>query len=265
MNADIGIIGGSGFYSLLENPETIEIDTPYGKPSDSVSIGKIGGKTVAFIPRHGSKHTLPPHKVPYRANIEALNSLGVKRVIGSSACGSLRIEFKIGQMVFFDQMINMTSSREETFFDEGDVVHVSTADPYCPQLRANAGITAAGLGIDHRDAGCVIVINGPRFSTKAESRLFRTHGADLINMTQYPEVALARERAMCYLGIGLVTDYDSGAFTEGIAPVAYDDVKSMFAKNTEKLKTLISNMITDLTNDRICSCKNSLDGAKVTV
>ncbi|MDE1865721.1 MAG: S-methyl-5'-thioadenosine phosphorylase [Candidatus Micrarchaeota archaeon] len=266
MDAEVGIIGGSGFYSLLDDAETVEIETDYGKPSDKVAIGTIGKKKVAFIPRHGSKHTIPPHKVPYRANIEAFNSLGVKRVISTSACGSLRREINLGQIVLFDQLVNMTHGRDETFFDKDEVVHVSTADPYCKGLRAYASIAATDLGFEHRDVGTVVVVNGPRFSTRAESKLFISQGFDLINMTQYPEAALVRERAMCYLGIGIVTDYDAGLVAGGsIEPVGYADVAKVFSQNVEKVKSVLKDLVGDLPKERDCVCGSALDGAMVKV
>ncbi len=264
MEAEVGIIGGSGFYSLLENAEMVEIDTEYGKPSDKVAIGMIGDRKVAFIPRHGSGHTMPPHKVPYRANIEAFSSLGVKRVISTAACGSLKREFRMGHVVFFDQFVNMTWGRDDTFFDKGQVAHVSTAEPYCNGLRGRASSTATELGIDHKDGGCVVVVNGPRFSTKAESSRFISSGFDLINMTQYPEAALVREKAMCYLGIGIVTDYDAGVVAQdGIAPVEYSSMIEIFSQNVEKVKTIITETVKDLPSERMCNCKNALDGALV--
>jgi 5'-methylthioadenosine phosphorylase len=263
MDAEVGIIGGSGFYSLIEDAESVEIETAYGKPSDKVSIGMIGGRKVAFIPRHGSSHTIPPHKVPYRANIEAFNSLGVTRVISTAACGSLKREFRTGQVVFFDQFVNMTSGREDTFFDRGEVAHVSTADPYCSDLRASASEAATGLGFEHKDNCCVVVVNGPRFSTKAESNMFIKQGFDLINMTQYPEAALVRERAMCYLGIGIITDYDSGVAQEGVPPSDYSEMLKTFSQNVSKVKSILASVIKDLPAERKCNCRNALDGARV--
>jgi 5'-methylthioadenosine phosphorylase len=266
MEAEIGIIGGSGFYSLLEGAESVDAETEYGKPSDKISVGTLGGKKVAFIPRHGSKHTIPPHMVPYRANIAALHDLGVKRIIATSACGSLSREFRLGQIVFFDQFINMTSGRSDTFFDKDQVGHVSTADPYCRVMRARASSTATVLGIDHRTEGSVLVINGPRFSTKAESMFFAGLGINMLNMTQYPEVALAREKAMCYLGIGIVTDYDAGVVAQtGIAPVSYDEISRVFNQNVEKVKSLLKAFVEDMPKDRECACKDALDGAMVKV
>lgn len=264
MDADIGIIGGSGFYSLLDGAESIDVDTKYGRPSGRISIGTVGGRRVAFIPRHGTKHTIPPHKVPYRANVDALSSLGVKRIIATGASGSLKQEYGIGQIVLFDQFVNMTHGRDDTFFDQDEVAHVSTADPYCPELRARASQTAKRLGIEHKNGGSVVVINGPRFSTKAESMFFSNQGFDTINMTQYPEAALAREKAICYLGVGIVTDYDAGVIAKGgIAPVKYDEVLRIFAQNVDRVKNLVKETVRELPKERKCDCGSALDGAKI--
>lgn len=266
MEVEIGIIGGSGFYSLLENSETVEIPTEYGKPSDKVSIGRIGGRAIAFIPRHGGKHTIPPHLVPYRANIQALHSLGVKRIIATNATGSLNPDFKIGEIVIFDQFVNMTHGRKDTFFEDGEVAHVSTADPYCDELRAVASNAANKMGLKYKDKGSVLVINGPRFSTKAESRFFIKQGFDLINMTQYPEVTLAREKGMCYVGIGMVTDYDAGIIGEkNVKPVTHEEVVKTFAKNIDNVKGLITKIIDQTPKERGCSCAASLDSAIIRV
>lgn len=266
MEADIGIIGGSGFYSLLANAEQVEVNTKYGKPSDKISFGTIDGKKIAFLPRHGYNHTIPPHKVPYRANIEAMANLGVTRIIATGASGSLTYKLRIGQIVFFDQFINMTSGRADTFFDENEVAHVTMADPYCPELRAMASGVSTGLGFDHRDQASVVVINGPRFSTKAESLAFANQGFDMVNMTQYPEVALAKEKGICYLGIGVVTDYDAGMVGNGsVEPVTHVDVADIFGKNIEKVKAVVNQLVKDLPMERRCSCKDALKGAIVKV
>ncbi len=265
MKADIGIIGGSGFYSLLEDSSDIDVDTEYGKPSDKLHIGSIAGKKVAFIPRHGSRHSLPPHKVPYRANIQALYDLGIKRVIATNATGSLNPDFKIGQIVAFDQFANFTSGRADTFFEKS-VAHVGMADPYCNELRALASKTAKASSLDYRDSGSVLVVNGPRFSTRAESLFFSRQGFDLINMTQYPEAALARERCMCYLALGIVTDYDVGL--EGrkdIKPVSHKEVMETFSKNIERIKGLVREIVKDVPESRTCTCANALDGTVINV
>jgi len=265
MNAEVGIIGGSGFYSLLENAEDIEVNTEYGKPSGKVSIGDIAGKKVAFIPRHGNKHTFPPHKVPYRANIQALFDLDVKRIIATNAVGSLNPKFKIGQIVAFDQFVNFTNGRVDTFFDNS-VAHVSTADPYCTELRSVSKNAADKMKLDYRDGGSVVVVKGPRFSTKAESIFFSKQGFDLINMTQYPEVALARERGICYLALGIVTDYDVGLIGSAeIKPVSNQEVMETFGKNIGKVKSLITELVKDMPESRGCTCANALDGAIIKV
>jgi len=264
-SAEIGIIGGSGFYSLLENPDRVVVETHYGRPSEVISIGKVSGRNVAFMPRHGARHTLSPQKVPYRANLDALSSIGVERLIASSAVGSLVAEYEPGDLVFFDQFVNMSHGREDTFFDGDSVAHVSTAEPYCPELRKLAMEAADRLGLKYHDAGTVVVINGPRFSTKAESRFFAGQGFQLINMTQYPEVALAREKEMCYLGIGIVTDYDSGL--EGrpdIKHVTFEDVNRIFATRVADLKRLIPEVVSAIPAERShCKCGEALKGAFV--
>ncbi len=266
MEAEIGIIGGSGFYSLIEGSEKVEINTKYGKTSDSISVGTISGRKVAFIPRHGSRHVIPPHKVPYRANIEALSQLGVKRIIATNAVGSLVENYAPGDFVFFDQFMNMTHGRADSFYDEDQVAHVSPAEPYCSELRKIAGSISHSNGIKYHPDGTVVVINGPRFSTKAESKFFNGHGFQVINMTQYPEVMLAKEKAMCYLGIGIVTDYDSGL--EGrsdIKPVNAEEVNRVFAKSIGTAKKLILDLVPKIPKERSCACKNALDGALIHV
>jgi 5'-methylthioadenosine phosphorylase len=266
MEAEIGIIGGSGFYSLLEKSQKVEISTEYGNPSDKISIGQIAGRSVAFLPRHGSKHTIPPHLVPYRANIQALHKLGVRRILATNATGSLNPEFRIGEIVLFDQFVNMTHGRKDTFFDGEEVAHVSTADPYCDELRLIASDAAKKLKLDYKDRGSVLVINGPRFSTKAESRFFIKQGFDLINMTQYPEVALAKEKGMCYVGIGMVTDYDAGIVGEkNVKPVTHAEVVRTFEKNIGNVKHLVTKIIENVPNERGCSCSASMDSAIIRV
>ncbi len=262
MDAEIGIIGGSGFYSLLEDAEEVEVKTEYGAPSDKIGIGLISGRKVAFIPRHGKGHRIPPQKVPYRANITALKELGVKRIIATNAVGSLKPEYKPSEMVFIDQYVNMTNGREDTFFDKDVVAHVSSAEPYCEELRKLGVKTAERLGIKHHREGTIVVINGPRFSTKSESRFFSAQGFDIIGMTQYPEVALAREKEMCYFGIALVTDYDVGL--EGrseIKPVSAEEVGRIFNNNVKSVKELIHSLVPSIPEKQSCQCSKALDGA----
>jgi 5'-methylthioadenosine phosphorylase len=208
--AEVGVFGGSGFYSFLEDVEEIEVETPYGKPSAKLTVGEIGGKQVAFLPRHGSDHQLPPHEIPYRANVWAMRELGVRRLIGPNASGALKADLELGEFVVCDQFVDRTSGRVDTFYDGPETTHVSAADPYCPELRRLLVDTAAELGIKVRDGGTVVVIQGPRFSTRAESKWFQAMGWDTINMTAYPEGYLARELELCYANISMVTDHDVG-------------------------------------------------------
>lgn len=262
--AEIGIIGGSGFYSLLKEYESIDLDTPYGKPSDTIAVGQLRGKTVAFLPRHGSKHTMPPHKVPYRANIEALSMLGVKRIIATAAMGSLKEEYEPGDFVLMDQFVNMTHGRQDTFYDQNVVAHVSLADPYCPVMRRMAADIMRSMNLKYHNNGTVVVVNGPRFSSRAESKFFNKQGFDVINMTQYPEAPLAREKAICYLGIGIVTDYDVGI--EGrseIKPVSNDEVMRVFAANIDTAKDVVGELVERLVPERDCICPTALEGAVI--
>lgn len=209
-DCEIGIIGGSGIYdpTMLEDIEETKVYTPYGRTSDLVSTGTFQGRRVAFIPRHGRRHQIPPHLVPYRANLWALKELGVQRVIAASAVGSLREDYKPSEFVVIDQFIDRTKWRGDTYYEGGQVCHISTADPFCPELRETFNASAKQLGISSHEKGTYVCIHGPRFSTRAESRLFRSWGADVIGMTLFPEVALARELELCYVSIAMVTDYD---------------------------------------------------------
>ncbi len=257
--AEIGVFGGSGFYSLLESPHEIKVDTPYGAPSSPVMYGEIGGKTVAFLPRHGTEHTLPPHMINYRANVYAMKLLGVERIIGPNACGSLQPHVEPGDFVICDQFVDRTWGRKDTFYDGPTTTHVSSADPYCPTMRTIATDKARELGISVHEKGTVVVIQGPRFSTRAESRWFASQGWEVINMTQYPECYLARELEICYCNISLITDHDAGA--EGVEPVTNDEVVRVFNENNEKLKALLHAMIPALPAERPCTCATALEGA----
>jgi 5'-methylthioadenosine phosphorylase len=257
--AEIGVFGGSGFYSLLENPVELKVDTPYGAPSSSVMIGEIGGRTVAFLPRHGMQHQFPPHMINYRANVWAMKELGVERIIGPNACGSLQPHVKPGDFVICDQFVDRTSGRKDTFYDGPTTTHVSSADPYCPTMRAVAIEKGRELGITVHETGTVVVIQGPRFSTRAESRWFASQGWEVINMTQYPESYLARELEICYCNISLITDHDAGA--EGAEPVTNDEVVRVFAANNQRVKDLLFAMIPALPEARDCVCATALEGA----
>jgi len=257
--AEIGVFGGSGFYSFLDDPETVEIDTPYGPPSAPPVIGEVGGRRVAFIPRHGQHHQFPPHKIPYLANVWAMKELGVTRVIGPNACGSLDVDVKPGDFVICDQFVDRTRSRPHTFYDGPITTHISTADPYCPTMRGVAIEQGKALGISTHERGTVVVVEGPRFSTRAESAWFKREGWEVINMTQYPECVLARELELCYVNISLITDYDVGV--EGIPPVTNDEVVRVFNENNEKLRGLLFAIVPNLPEARDCPCATALEGA----
>lgn len=253
--AEIGIFGGSGFYELLASPREIWVETPYGAPSDKIALGELGGRRVAFLPRHGKDHRFPPHRINYRANLWAMKELGVKRIIGPCASGSLQPHVKPGDFVFCDQFVNRTWGREDTFFDGPIVTHVSAADPYCDEMRKVAAEAARSLGFPFHERGTVVVVQGPRFSTRSESREFRQHGWEVINMTQYPEVILARELGLCYLNISLITDYDVGLEGEPeVKPVSHEEVLRVFAANNERLKDLLLEIVRRLPRERHCSC-----------
>jgi 5'-methylthioadenosine phosphorylase len=262
--AEIGVFGGSGFYSLLSDAREVAIETPYGAPSDRIAIGELAGKRVAFLPRHGRQHQLPPHLLNFRANMWAMKELGVARVIGPSACGSLKASVKPGEMVVSDQLLNFTSGRRDTYFDGPIATHVSFADPYCPQLRSIANATLERLGFAAHDTGTVVVVNGPRFSTRAESRFFSSIGGDVINMTQYPEAYLARELEMCYVNIALVTDYDVGL--EGdldLRPVSTEDVLQVLAKHNDRVRTAIGEIVAQIPAEYACECHEALARARL--
>ncbi len=251
MTADsvIGVIGGSGFYSLLDESEQRAVDTPYGTPSDAITLGTLAGRDVAFVPRHGADHRFPPHLVPYRANLWALRSLGVRQLVSLSAVGSLTTSLPTGTLVVPDQVVDRTSGRAHTFFDgPTGVGHATFADPYCPRGRA-AAVAAGGA----HDAGTLVVINGPRFSSRAESLEFQTHRWSIIGMTGMPEATLARELALCYTTLALVTDLDAGV--EAGEGVTHAEVLATFAANLPKLRDLLVGTLSRLPASQAdCSC-----------
>ena len=263
--ADIGVFGGSGFYSLMEGPvEQLSVQTPFGAPSDTIAVGHLGERRVAFLPRHGAHHRLPPHAINYRANLWAMAQLGVTRVIAPTAAGSLQPRIKPGEFVLCNQFVDRTYGREQTFYDGPHVVHISTAHPYCPELRRLATETARGLGITVHERGTVVVIQGPRFSTQAESRWFSAQGWEVINMTQYPEVALARELGLCYVNLSLITDYDAGLEGQpGITPVTVEEVLRVLNENNERVRRLIERLLPQVPRERTCPCSDALDHAVV--
>ncbi|MBA2427326.1 MAG: S-methyl-5'-thioadenosine phosphorylase [Actinobacteria bacterium] len=260
--ASIGVFGGSGFYSFLDDIEEVTVETPYGAPSGPVAVGSIDGHEVAFLPRHGHRHQLPPHKINFRANVWALKELGVQRVIGPCAAGSLKPEVRPGDFVVCDQLVDRTSGRTDTFYDGPITTHVSFADPYCPELRHLTLEAAQDVGITCHDRGTVVTIQGPRFSTRAESRWYQAAGWEVINMTQYPEAYLARELEMCYVNISLITDYDVGL--EGEAdPVSHAEVLEVFEANNDRLRQLLFSLVPQIPKDRACPCATALSGARL--
>ncbi|MGH2375255.1 MAG: S-methyl-5'-thioadenosine phosphorylase [bacterium] len=260
--AEIGVFGGSGFYSLIEGAREVTVDTPYGPPSDVITLGELGGCRVAFLPRHGRKHQWPPHMINYRANIAAMKSLGVTRLLGPCAAGSLKAQVRPGEFVLCDQFVDRTSGRRDTFFDGPEVMHVSPADPYCPQLREVAWKSVQRLGYPAHQTGTVVVIQGPRFSTRSESRWFCAAGWEVINMTQYPEVMLAREAELCYLNISLITDYDVGvAGDPSASPVSAEEVLRQFGANLGRLRELLVSIIAAIPAERTCRCGAALAAA----
>lgn len=274
----IGVFGGSGFTKFFDKAEEVEVDTPYGKPSDKISIAELDGIKIAFLPRHGKTHFIPPHAINYRANIWAFKELGVHNVLSPFAAGSLTPKIRPGDFVVCDQFVDFTKGRKDTFYEGAPVTHISSAEPYCHRLRKLAIAACHKTGVKVHETGTVVVIQGPRFSSKAESNHFSSHGWDVINMTQYPEVVLARELEMCYCGIALVTDYDAGI--EGhpeIKPVDIKEVIRVFSENNERIKDVLKEMIlhmppkvaTGLSADRPqslpreCGCGNALEGAVI--
>lgn len=262
--AEIGVFGGSGFYSFFEKSETVKVTTPYGTPSAPITIGEISGKKVAFLPRHGLKHQFPPHKVPYKANIYAFKKLGVKTIISPCAAGSLQAKIRPGDFVILDQFIDRTKGREDTFYDGPEVAHIGGATPYCPKLNQIALVACKKLKICAHKQGTVIVVNGPRFSTAAESMLYTNQGGEVINMTQYPEVVLAREMEICFLGIALITDYDVGLSVKGkVKPVDSKEVISVFNQNLDKSRKLILEIIKNIPSKMGCLCATALEEARI--
>ncbi len=258
-NVKIAVIGGTGLYALLSNPEEIKVDTPYGPTSDRIAIGEIGKKKVAFLPRHGRYHQYPPHKVPYKANIWALKQLGVERIIAPCAVGSLQPHVKIGDFVICDQFINRTTGRDDTFYDGPITTHVAMAEPYCPELRELTVKVGEELNLPIHERGTAVVIQGPRFSTKAESEWFKSFGWEVINMTIYPEVVLARELEMCYVNIAMVTDYD----VWHPKPLSAKELVETLNRNVENVKKLIYNLIPKIPHERRCPCKDALKNARI--
>jgi 5'-methylthioadenosine phosphorylase len=261
--ADIGVIGGSGFYEFLTDADEVKVETPYGEPSEAVLVGEVAGRRVAFLPRHGRDHRFPPHMIPYRANMWALRSLGVRRILAPSAVGSLTASYGPGTLVIPDQLIDRTTSRVQTFYDEY-AVHVPFADPYCPTGRARSITAARQFGWVPAGSGTLVVIEGPRFSTRAESKWYAAQGWTLVGMTGHPEAVLARELAMCYTTLALVTDTDAGV-EEGEG-VTQAEVFEVFGANMARLRELVAQIIGSFPEEREDDlCAHALDGISLPV
>jgi 5'-methylthioadenosine phosphorylase len=240
--AEIGVFGGSGFYSLLDGVREIKVDTPYGPPSDSFFLATVAGRRVAFLPRHGRRHTIPPHRINYRANVWAMRSLGVAAVISPCAAGSLQPHVKPGDFVVCDQLVDRTRGRADTFYDGPIVTHLSSAEIYDPVLRGLAIETIRDHGITVHESGTIVIIQGPRFSTKAESKWFADAGWEVISMTQYPEASLCRELGMAVVNIALITDFDAGVI-EGTEAVDAQSVLEVFAQNAKRIQEVVLDLI----------------------
>ena len=253
MTPRIGVIGGAGFYrlGLLSEAQEIKKATPYGLPSPGLMMGKVKGIEIAFLPRHGLLHQIPPHQVPYRANIWALHALGISRILAFSAMGGLRADYEVGDIVLPDQFLDWTKSRPSTFFDGPKVVHTAMADPFCPELREILWEAAQELDLRAHPKGAVLVFDGPRFSTRAESRLFRdVFGADLLSMTLVPEIVLALELGLCYATVAVVTDLD----VWGEEPVSHGHVTKVMEESLPKLGKLLERALSRIPEERHCLC-----------
>jgi 5'-methylthioadenosine phosphorylase len=251
----LGVVGGSGFYSFLDDIEEVTLDTPWGAPSAPLAIGTVGSRRVAFLPRHGRQHEHPPAAVPFRANVWALREVGVTRIFGPCAVGSLQGRVAPGHVVVCDQLVDRTWCRPDTFYKGQATQHVSFADPYCPELRGIAIDACRRHGVDVHETGTVVVIQGPRFSTRAESRWYASQGFDVVNMTQYPEAYLARELGLCYATLAMVTDYDAGH--QEHAPVTMDEVLRVFELNLERLREILFTALASVPDERAC-CASEL-------
>jgi 5'-methylthioadenosine phosphorylase len=259
--ASIGVIGGSGFYEFLDDAREIDVETPFGPPSDRLTLGTVAGRPVAFLPRHGKDHRFPPHRIPYLANLWALRSVGVRQVLAPSAVGSLTAQYGHGTLVIPDQLVDRTAGRTQTYYADGGAVHVQFADPYCPAGRATAAGAAQAADWEPVTSGTLVVIEGPRFSTRAESRWYAAQGWTIVGMTGHPEAVLARELALCYTSLSLVTDTDAGV-DEGEG-VTHEEVLAVFAQNVTRLRALLMAVIEKLPQDRTCACSSALDGQKL--
>ncbi len=264
--AEIGVIGGSGFYSFLDDVTEVTAETPYGPPSDSLFLGEIGGRRVAFLRRHGRKHHLPPHRINYRANLWALRAAGVRQVLAPCAVGGLQPQYGPGTLLVPDQLVDRTKNRAQSYFDgeplpdgsQPNVVHVGFADPYCPRGRQAALTAARGRDWEPVDGGTLCVVEGPRFSTRAESRWHAAQGWSVVGMTGHPEAVLARELGLCYASMTLVTDLDAGA--ESGEGVSHEEVLRVFGENVGRLRDVLFDAVAQLPATQDCACGQALDG-----
>ncbi len=261
MQAEIGIIGGTGLYDpkLLKNIEEVKVNTPYGSPSSALIMGELSGRKVAFLARHGPKHTIRPTDVNSRANIFALKKLGVQRILAVSTVGSLREEYKPGELAFVEQFIDRTTRREQSFYTKDKVCHISVADPMCPETRKTLIAVAEKARIIAHSTGTYVCIEGPRFSTRAESRLYQAWNADIVGMTLVPECVLAREAEICYASTAMITDYD--CWKEHA--VTTEDIVTTMRANIEKVKHILADTVATLPSERNCPCKEALKNACV--
>lgn len=260
----LAIIGGSGLYSMpgLQNPSLHDIETPFGKPSAPIVVGDLSGNPVAFLARHGIGHVLSPSEVNYRANIYALKSLGVEQVVSISACGSLREDYAPGDIVIPDGLLDFTRARVRSFFGDGLVAHINIADSFCPRLSNQVAVSLEGTGVRVHTSGVFITIEGPRFSTRAESNIYRSWGMSIIGMTTSPEAFLAREAELCYAVMAHVTDYDVWHISE--LPVTVEQVVRVLAHNTQVAQKAVGNLAQTLPVERTCGCGNALADALIT-
>jgi 5'-methylthioadenosine phosphorylase len=262
--AKIGVIGGTGLYDIegMSDIEEVDINTPFGKPSDTIVVGRLEGVGIAFLPRHGKGHRISPTEIPSRANIYALKSLGVEHIIAINSAGSFKKELKPGHLLIPDQLIDRTRSRVSSFFGEGIVAHIAFADPFCPVLSQILFESAQAVGASVHQGGTYVVMEGPTFSTRAESRLYRSWGADIIGMTALPEAKLAREAEICYTIIGCITDYDS--WWQHAEPITIDVILSTMYQNLDNAKKIIKLAVSKIPDRRHCACATALKMAIVT-
>jgi 5'-methylthioadenosine phosphorylase len=265
-NAELALIGGTGFYRFLDDAVDVEVSTPYGNPSAPISIGEVAGRTVAFLPRHGRNHDFLPSEVPYLANLWALREVGVKQIVAFNTVGSLQRQYRKGDFVLVDQFVDRTRGRQDTYFTGSQAAHVSSAVPYCGRMREIARAALAGANATVHPSGTVVVIQGPRFSTTAESRWFSNQGWHLVNMTQYPEVVLARELELCYANLSYITDYDVAAAEvagdESAEVVSHAGVLTAFSADSGRVLDIVKRLVSALPREFDCTCRHALEGAR---